>query len=112
MQPTQTLNSASAPRLGFAFLTYAYLQALDLLTTIAFLISGVQEGNPVVRFAIESAGSPLQGLLLVKILALGLGLFCWAAGKAQLLRRANIAYAALIAWNLICLILGLLTKID
>ena len=30
-------------------LQYSYLQVLDFLTTIAFLLNGVKEGNPLVR---------------------------------------------------------------
>ncbi|HAX44606.1 MAG TPA: DUF5658 family protein [Bryobacteraceae bacterium] len=110
MQPAQTFNPLPTTPLGFTFLLYVYLQGLDLLTTLAFLLSGVEEGNPVVRFAMEASGNPLTGLLLVKAIALALGLYCWIAGKGQLLRRVNVAYAALIAWNLVCLILGLLTQ--
>jgi hypothetical protein len=110
MQPTQTFNPVSEPRLGFTFLIFAYLQGLDLLTTMAFLLSGVEEGNPVVRFAIEVTPNPLAGLLAVKGVALALGLFCWATGRGLLLRRVNMGYAALIAWNLVCLILGLLAQ--
>jgi hypothetical protein len=88
-------------------LAYAYLQALDVMTTLAFLLAGVQEANPLVRQAIQWSGSPLAGLLLVKFAALLLGLFCWASGRVRLLQRANVFFAALVAWNLCCLVLGL-----
>lgn len=83
---------------------YSYLQMLDLLTTIAFLLHGVQEGNPLVRWAIQAAPSPVAGLLAVKLLALGLGGYCWFAGRSTLLKRINIAFAALVVWNLVSLI--------
>ncbi|MFN7935539.1 MAG: DUF5658 family protein [Bryobacteraceae bacterium] len=85
---------------------YSYLQLLDLLTTIAFLVQGVQEGNPLVRFAIHLTPSPIAGLMMVKIAALMLGVYCWRAEKTRLLGRVNIMFAALIAWNLVALILG------
>jgi hypothetical protein len=53
---------------------YVYLQFLDLLTTVAFLIHGVKEGNPIVQMAMEQAPDPLSGLLGVKILAILPGL--------------------------------------
>jgi hypothetical protein len=84
---------------------YSYLQVLDFLTTVAFLLNGVQEGNPVVRWAIQVAPSPLVGLLFVKILAIGLGIYCWQSGKIRLLSKINVGFAALIAWNLVSLIL-------
>ncbi|MBI3208443.1 MAG: hypothetical protein HYZ37_06030 [Candidatus Solibacter usitatus] len=83
---------------------YGYLQLLDLLTTTAFLVQGVQEGNPVVRMALNTFPSPLGGLVVVKVLALILGIYCWRLQKGSLLRRVNIFFAALIAWNLVALI--------
>ena len=85
---------------------YSYLQVLDFLTTIAFLVNGVAEGNPLVRFALSASSNPITGLLAVKALALLLGVYCWRLGKLQLLKRINFLFAALIAWNLVALILG------
>jgi hypothetical protein len=84
---------------------YSYLQVLDFLTTVAFLINGVSEGNPIVNWAIQSFPTPLSGLLAVKILAVGLGVYCWQTAKGQLLGRINIGFAVLVAWNLMTLIL-------
>lgn len=87
-------------------LQYSYLQILDLLTTVAFLLQGVREANPLVRFAIEYAPHPLGGLLAVKILAIGLGVYCWKMGKVRLLSRMNVLFALVVAWNLAALIAG------
>jgi len=87
-------------------LQYSYLQVLDFLTTIAFMINGVKEGNPLVRFAVNVAPHPLSGLLMVKALALALGLYCWMRGREKLLNRMNILFAILVAWNLAALILS------
>lgn len=84
---------------------YSYLQVLDFLTTVAFLINGVDEGNPLVSWAINIFPSPLAGLAAVKILALALGVYCWQTAKGQLLSRINIGFAVLVAWNLMSLIL-------
>lgn len=86
-------------------LEYSYLQVLDFLTTIAFLINGVHEGNPIVRFALHYA-HPLGGLLIVKLVAIGLGLYCWMAGRKRLLNRMNLLFAFIVAWNLAALIVG------
>lgn len=94
-----------------ALLQYSYLQLLDLLTTVAFMIHGVQEGNPLVRLAIQNAPTPLLGLLVIKALAIGLGLYCWQRAKERLLWRINFLFATLVAWNLVMLILGALTKL-
>ncbi|MFN3325498.1 MAG: DUF5658 family protein [Bryobacteraceae bacterium] len=87
-------------------LLYAYLQTLDLLSTLAFLVSGVEEGNPFVRYAIESAPAPWIGLLGVKLAALLIGVFCWRLGRLRLLIRANVFFALLVAWNLLALVVA------
>ncbi len=89
-----------------AMLQYSYLQVLDFLTTIAFLLQGVQEGNPLVRMALKYAPNPVGGLLAVKLLAVGLGLYCWKVGKQRLLTRMNVMFAVVVAWNLGALIVG------
>ena len=85
---------------------YSYLQMLDLLTTFAFMVHGVHEGNPVVRFALRFSSHPLGGLLAIKLLALGLGFYCWRCGRERLLTRINILFAVVVAWNLLALIAG------
>jgi Domain of unknown function (DUF5658) len=85
---------------------YSYLQVLDFLTTVAFLINGVREGNPLVRFALNYAPHPLGGLLAVKLLAVALGLFCWRNGRMKLLGRINLLFAFVVAWNMAALIVA------
>ena len=86
-------------------LQYSYLQMLDFLTTIAFIVNGVREGNPLVRFALTMGANPIGGLVLIKVLAVILGIYCWRMGRQQLLSRINILFAVLIAWNLVALII-------
>ena len=85
---------------------YSYLQILDFLTTIAFLMHGIREGNPLVRFALKYAPHPLSGLLAVKVAAIVLGIYCWRRGRDRLLVRINILFALVVAWNLAALIIG------
>lgn len=87
-------------------LQYSYLQVLDFMTTVAFLLHGIQEGNPLVRFALGYAPHPLGGLLIVKALAIALGFYCWKRGRERLLGRINILFAVVVAWNLAALILA------
>jgi len=84
---------------------FSYLQVLDFLTTVAFLLHGVREGNPLVRLALGTGANPLASLLVVKLLAILLGIYCWYRGRQQLLFRINVLFALLIAWNLVALIL-------
>ncbi len=87
-------------------LQYSYLQLLDLLTTVAFLINGVKEANPLVKGMMHITPSPMVGLVLIKVLALALGVYCWRIQKYRLLLRINILFALLVAWNMMALIAG------
>jgi hypothetical protein len=89
-------------------LQYSYLQVLDLMTTVAFLLHGIREANPLVRVALDSP-HPLGGLVAVKGLAIALGLYCWRAGRQRLLGRMNILFALVVAWNLAALIAASMT---
>jgi hypothetical protein len=84
---------------------FSYLQILDFLTTVAFLLRGVREGNPLVRLVLNAGVNPLASLLAVKLLAIMLGLYCWYRGRRQLLLRINILFALLVAWNMVALII-------
>lgn len=86
------------------FLQYSYLQMLDFLTTLAFLLNGVEEGNPLVRWAIGLSSSPLSGLLLVKFVAVALGIVCWRLGRGRLLFRMNLLFALVVTWNVVAII--------
>ncbi|MCC6857348.1 MAG: hypothetical protein IT158_02245 [Bryobacterales bacterium] len=87
-------------------LQYAYLQVLDFLTTVAFLLAGVEEGNPLVRFSMRAAGNPLGGLLAVKCLALALGIYCCWSRRRRVLAWANGFFALLVIWNLAALVVA------
>jgi hypothetical protein len=68
------------------------------MTTVAFLLH--------VRVALQYAPHPLGGLLAVKILAIALGFYCWSRKRERLLMRINILFAAVVAWNLVALIVA------
>ena len=85
-------------------LWFIYLQILDLLSTTAFLINGVGEGNPIVRSLMTMAGSPVAGLLWAKLFGTVIAFLCWKTGRIRVLMIANVGYAFLITWNLVALI--------
>ncbi|QOY88637.1 DUF5658 family protein [Paludibaculum fermentans] len=103
----QISMTQALPRGTDQLVQFVYLQGLDTLTTLAFLLAGAQEANPLVRTLIGWFGNPLMGLAAVKIAALMLGYYCWNKGKVAMLRRANMFFALLVAWNLFCLLLAL-----
>ena len=85
---------------------FTYLQMLDVLTTVAFLMQGVAEANPIVNWAMDTGPSPVIGLVLLKCAAFGLALLCFAQARHKLLQKVNVFFAALVAWNLFALILA------
>ena len=85
---------------------FAYLQLLDLMTTLAFLVNGIREGNPLVRFLIDRSSNPISALVAVKVMAVLLGLYCWRMGRLRVLTRMNLLFAVVVAWNLVALIVG------
>lgn len=88
------------------FAQFVYLQLLDVLTTLAFLLNGVAESNPVVRWAMSAAPNPVTGLVLVKVAAIAMGVYCVVSARQKLLRKVNIFFAGLVAYNLVALILA------
>jgi hypothetical protein len=88
-------------------IAFSYLQILDLLTTVAFLMAGLQEGNHLIRALLGIVPNAVSGLLAVKIVAIGLGIYCACTRRHRLLARATAFYAFLVGWNLIALIVGL-----
>ncbi len=85
---------------------FTYLQFLDLLTTVVFLLHGVREANPLVKYALTAAPTPLMGLLVIKAVALALGISCCLQGRQKLLLRMNVFFAVLVSWNLVALIVA------
>jgi hypothetical protein len=85
---------------------FIYLQLLDILTTVAFLMQGVGESNPIIRWVIREGPHPIWALFLVKGGAVLLALFCLYRSKEQLLRKVNVFFACLIVYNLVALILS------
>ena len=85
---------------------FVYLQVLDLLTTIAFLMHGAAELNPVVKWIMRESPSAFGGLLLVKVVAILLALYCMARARHRLLRMVNVFFALLVAYNVVVLIMS------
>ncbi len=87
---------------------YSYLQVLDFLTTLTFLLYGVQEANPIVRWFLDLTSSPIYGLIAIKLIAVLLGIAVWRLGRTRLLARINLLFALVVTWNLLALIVSAL----
>ena len=83
---------------------FVYLQLLDLLTTLVFLAHRVEESNPLVNMLMHFAGSPIGGLVVVKLFAFGVALYCWRRSREKLLWGVNLFYSAVVVWNLTVLV--------
>ena len=84
---------------------FGYFQLLDMLTTVVFILHGVQEANPLVKFALRTAPNPLVGLFLIKLVALGMAFYCWRLGRQRLAPayQCSICHSDY-SWNLFALI--------
>ena len=89
---------------------FSCLQILDLMSTVAFMMLGVREANPLIRLAFSLANNPLAGLLLAKLTVVLLGVCCWLGGRERALARANLVFVLVIAWNL-AIVVAKATKI-
>ena len=79
--------------------TFATLQVLDLLTTLAAFRMGALEVNPLVAHLTLYFGR-LGGVLLSKIAAVAI-----AMGVKRLVWVVNLFYLAVVCWNGVVLIL-------
>jgi F0F1-type ATP synthase membrane subunit a len=104
------ISGEGAHQINQLLIQFSYLQVLDFLTTIAFLVNGIKEANPLVRLALKLGPNPIGGLVVIKVLAVVLGVYCWRMGRQKLLSRINVVFATVIAWNLVALIVGTLTR--
>ncbi len=84
---------------------FVYLQLLDVLTTIAFLLQGVGEGNPIVRWVIRYGPHPIGSLFMMKAVAVAMAIFCVYRHREGLLRKVNIFFAVVVLYNLAVLII-------
>jgi hypothetical protein len=74
--------------------TFAALQVLDLLTTLAAFHLGAFEVNPLVTHLTVLFGR-FRGVLISKLIAIAI-----AMGVRRLVWVINLFYAAVVGWNL------------
>jgi hypothetical protein len=79
--------------------TFATLQVLDLLTTLAAFHAGAIEVNPLVARLTLQFGR-LGGVFMSKLIAVVIAL-----GVKRLLWVANLFYAGVVCWNIVVLII-------
>jgi len=86
---------------------FLFLQVLDVLSTLIGFSLGNAEASPFVRLMIR--WGPVTGLVLSKVVAMGIAAACFAFKKPKLIRVINYWFAALVIWNLYTVLAVLLT---
>lgn len=81
------------------FVLFLVLQVADFLSTYWILDAGGKELNPLVRKVLEAFG-PFVGLLAVKTIAVGIGLFLFLSGEWVWLVALDVLYVAVVIHNL------------
>ena len=83
-----------------ALFAFICLQVMDALTTLLFLHHGVHEANPLIVAALATSTDPTTAVGIPKVLAIVLATAAWYSGRKRLLRKVNVLYLVLVAWNL------------
>ena len=82
--------------------TFATLQVLDLLTTLAVFHAGAFEANPLVAWLISHFGR-LGGVFVSKLIPVLIAL-----RVKRLIWVANLLYVGVVCWNIVILVTLLL----
>src|SRR5215467_356809 len=83
---------------------FVYLQLLDLLTTLVGFRVGAAEASPFIRMLMHVG--PATGVIVSKVLALGIGALCIAVNKKHIVRWITYWYGILIVWNLMVMLVA------
>lgn len=81
---------------------FLYLQLLDLLTTLVGFKLGAKEASPFIRMMMYAG--PAAGVMVSKVLSVGLGGLCIYLKKNHLIRWISYWYGCLVVWNLMVLL--------
>ena len=84
---------------------FIYLQLLDLLTTLVGFRVGAAEASPFIRILMHVG--PAAGVVVSKVLALGIGAVCVVINKSHIIRWICYWYGGLIIWNLMVMLAAL-----
>lgn len=96
----QRLRQLTATRRIRQILTvFLCLQALDILTTLHGFRVGASESSPFISTLL--AFGPVTGLVLSKLLAIGLATAALLGHRERLVRFVNFWFVAVIGWNLL-----------
>jgi hypothetical protein len=81
---------------------FIYLQLLDLLTTLVGFKMGASEASPFIRTLMHAG--PVAGVVLSKVVALGIGGLCVWANRPHIIKWITYWYGGLVVWNLMIIL--------
>ena len=81
---------------------FIYLQLLDLLTTLVGFRVGAAEASPFIRVLMHAG--PAAGVIVSKVLALGIGGLCVYLHKEHVIRWISYWYGGIVIWNLMIML--------
>ena len=81
---------------------FIYLQLLDLLTTLVGFKMGASEASPFIRNLMHAG--PVAGVVLSKVVALGIGGLCVWANRPHIIKWITYWYGGLVVWNLMIML--------
>ena len=70
------------------------------------MMQGIGEGNPIVRWVMRQDPGPVQSLVIMKLLAALLAIYCVMKARHGVLRKVNIFFPCLVAYNLLVMIIS------
>lgn len=77
---------------------FFFLQLLDFLTTLVGLRMGGTEMSPFTAWLMRF--DTVFGLAMVKLIGFGIGAFCVATKRMQVITKVNYVFAVIVVWNL------------
>jgi|GEM_PF-709048 hypothetical protein len=98
-------SSPPAGVMTLLLIQFGLLQTVDLISTLLFPAAGLREANPLIHWLAGVTGSLAGGLLVAKGAGAAVAVYCWRTRRARVLRRANVLYACVAAWNLCAILL-------
>jgi hypothetical protein len=83
---------------------FIFLQVADILSTLACMHYGGYEGNPIARWILAKAPTPIIGMIWLKVMATIQAAIIFNFRKIHLLVIVNWFFGLVVLWNLLLLI--------
>lgn len=95
--PDPSPDRMSSDQTRKELILFAFLQVLDVGTTVLALKLGGHEKNPLIRQFMVMG--PITGLVVSKIMVIAFAGGCAFLGKPRPVMYANLLFAGIVVWN-------------